>query len=240
MSNQSDKKKAAPYLAFATFTNALDNVAAHSVPNIIDRSSFPSFSGGAVAATLSSFRFFGLIDDDGRPTEALHDLAMNKDKREPNIKALLEEHYQSLIALDLSRATPSQFDDAFSSEAFGVSGDTRVKSKIFFIKAAQYAKIPISKLLLKKSRSSGPRKARKAKAASTENGADIFKAQDPPVATPITSGNHATKIVRLNGGGTVMLTASVDVLSLTGKDREFVFSVIDLLNGYESEGNTSE
>lgn len=238
MSNLSEKKKTAPYLAFATFLNALDNVAVHSVPNIIDRSSFHSFSGGAVAATLSAFRFFGLIDENGTPLPVLHELAMKKAEREQNIRALLESHYPSLIALNLPGATPAQFDEAFSSETFGVSGDTRVKSKIFFIKAVQYAKIPISKLLLNKARASGPRKSRRPKVRNS-GAAETTSTPSTPTMDNVgeSSGSHATKIVRLNGGGAIMLTASVDVLSLTGKDREFVFKLIDLLNGYESGNN---
>lgn len=227
---ETTKKKSAPYLPFATFTNALDSVAAHSVPNIIDRSSFPSFSGGNVAATLSAFRFFDLIDNTGAPLMELHTLAMNKADREANIRALLEKYYASLIALDLSRTTPSQFDEAFSSEAFGVTGDTRVKAKTFFIKAAQAAKIPISKLLLNKARASGQRKPRKPK-VNNIGGNSIDNAV---YEQPAPAGGHATKIVQLSGGGTVMLTASVDILSLKGKDRDFVFKLIDMLDAFET------
>jgi len=241
MADQSDKKHAAPYLAFATFTNALDNIAAHSVPNVIDRSSFPSFSGGAVAATISALRFFDLIDEHGKPQKALHDLAMKKDERVENIKALLEKKYRNLIELDLSRATPTQFDEAFSSALYNVSGDTRGKSKTFFIKAAQFAQIPISKLLLNKTRASG-RRSKKVKAGNggIKTAAEIPIPEMAAAVGAGVSGNHATKIVRLVGGGTVMLTASVDVLSLSGKDREFIFKVIDLLNAYESGEPTPE
>lgn len=233
--NTDNKKRSAPYLAFLTFLNALDNVAAHGVPNFIDRSSFPSFSGGAVAATLSAFRFFELIHEDGRPTERLHEIAKNADSRQQNIKSLLNAHYKNLIALDLSRATPSQFDNEFSSDLYNVNGDTRVKAKTFFIKAAQYADIPISKLILSKARSSAPRKPKKPKTAS------VSTATVAPTIIPeaIPNNSIATKIVRLSGGGNIMLTASVDVLNLSGKDRDFVFRVIDLLNDYDSEVNAS-
>jgi hypothetical protein len=233
MSEPSEKPNAAPYVPFSTFISALDNVAANSVPNFIDRHCFTSFSGAAVAGALSSFRFFGLIDANGKPEKLLHDIAMDKGdtERKRNIKALLEKHYAGLIALDLSRTTPSEFDREFSSEHYGVNGDTRVKAKTFFIKAAQFAEIPISKLLLKKAR--GPRKPKKAKDPGAIIGQGVAASKGGE-SEQHTGGSHATKIVRLHGGGTVMLTASVDVLSLKGKDREFVFNLIDLLSSYES------
>lgn len=235
MADTTEKKKAAPYAPFATFQNALDNVAQHSVPNIIDRSSFPSFSGGMVAATLSAFRFFGLIDEEGKPSQLLHNVAMEKENRKVNIRTLLENHYPDLIALDLSRATPSQFDNVFSTERYGVSGDTRTKSKIFFLKAAQFAEIPISKLLLNKSRASAPRKPRKGNA----NGKQEFTSQATPTINPAPSGTQHSKQIALSGGGTLTLALSVNLWDLKGKDRDFVFALMDKIEAYETPAEPS-
>jgi hypothetical protein len=231
MSDDQPRRKPAPYLAFATFTNALDNVAAHGVPNVIDRSSFPSFSGAAVAGTLSAFRFFGLISDEGKPLPSLHDLAVDKERRKENIRALLEKHYAPLIALDLSRSTPSEFDGAFSSETFNVSGDTRTKAKTFFLKAAQFADISISKLLLNKVRVSPSNK--RSKRVKT-NGVGERNTATGAVQQRYTPPTEGMKTIQLDSGGTLTLTATVNVLALTGRDRDFVFKLIDLLNGYEA------
>lgn len=199
MSDSPDKKKTAPYISFSTFTSALDAVKNAGVPNIIDRHSFPSFSGGAVAAVLSSFRFFNLITDDGHPTQELHELANNSDARQKNIKALLERYFDSVIAIDLTRATPPQLDQAFGEEKYNVTGATRRKAQAFFIKAATFAEIPIGKLLSSKTRASSPRKPRKPKpAADNHKPQDVVNnngggQQDPPpnpgaIRTPIPLG----------------------------------------------------
>lgn len=232
MNDGNDRKKTAPYISFATFQSALDAVANAGVPNIIDRHSFRSFSGGAVAAVLSSFRFFSLIDDSGHPAPELHELASDKDSRQKNIRFLLERHFDTIFSIDLLRATPPQLDEAFGSSKYNVSGATRRKAQAFFLKAAAFADVPIGKLLKNKTRASGPRKARKPKEK------DTYAVQRATAVAPFQDieavASAATKIVRLSGGGALMLTASVDVLSLTGRDREFVFKVIDLLNDFES------
>ena len=92
-------------------------------------------------------------------------------------------------------------------------------------------------MLTNKTRASGPRKARKPK---DKDDLGIPKAKvSAPFQDVEAVASAATKIVRLSGGGALMLTASVDVLSLTGRDREFVFKVIDLLNDFEA-ANTEQ
>lgn len=234
MAEQQEKRHTAPYIPFSTFTSALDNVAANSVPNFIDRHSFPSFSGAAVAGTLSSFRFFGLIDVNGKPEPPLHDLAMDKDGRQKNTRALLEKYYSDLIALDLSRTTPSEFDREFSGEQYSVSGDTRVKAKTFFIKAAQFAGIPISKLLLNKSRSSGPRKPRKPKGETLGNMTPTISEQSSNVKDQATKGNALKEIELVDSGKRVWIGTDANLFDIkAGNDLNFVLSLIKLFDKYE-------
>jgi hypothetical protein len=225
-----DKKvKTAPYLPFQTFTSALDNIAANSVPNVIDRHSFPSFSGAAVSSTLIALKFFGLIDDDGKPEDALHSLVMDKDGRKVAIKALLEKHYSNVFAIDLTRATPPQFDGAFTAELYNISGDTKTKAKTFFIKAAQFADIPMSKMLITKSRTSGARKPRKPK-GDAGGKATGSTAVQPPAQQ---SGKETSKTIEFSGGGKLTLTLDVNILELKGTDRTFVFDLIDKIEAYQ-------
>lgn len=236
MAEQSEKRHAAPYIPFSTFISALDNVAANSVPNFIDRHSFPSFSGAAVAGTLSAFRFFGLIDADGKPETALHDLAMNKDARQQNLKTLLERLYGDLIALDLSRTTPSEFDREFSSEKYNVSGDTRVKAKTFFVKAAQFADIPISKLLLKKSRITGPRKPRKQKGETLGAGeAGVGKQSGGNREDQFAQPKNALKEIELvESKKQVWIGTDANLFEIkAGNDLNFILSLIKLFDRYE-------
>lgn len=241
MNDSEERKKTAPYISFATFQSALDAVANAGVPSIIDRHSFPSFSGGAVAAILSAFRFFDLIDSAQRPSVFLHDLAVNKDDRKKNVKTLLEKHYDTIFEINLERATPPLLDNAFSAARYHVSGATKRKAQAFFLKAVAFAEIPIGKLLSSKSRNSGPRKPRKARPAN-----DTVKITPAGTLAPdqvelvSSTSSAATKIVRLKGGGTIVLTASVDPLSLIGRDREFFYKVVDLLAEYETSSSIEQ
>lgn len=232
MADSDEKKKTAPYISFTTFLSALDAVAAAGVPNIIDRHSFPSFSGGAVAQVLSAFRFFGLINDAGEPDERLHTLAKDKDHRPAHIRQEFERHFDTILALDLTRATPGQLDQAFSDSKYNVSGATKRKSQAFFLKGATFAEIPVGKLLLSKSRNvSAPRKPRKPKqgqGGGTGSGTGIT----PPPDEALTAGTKKT--IQLTNGGTLTLSLNVNILELRGKDRQFVFHLIDKIEEYET------
>jgi len=225
------KVKTAPYLPFPTFQSALDNIAANSVPNVIDRHSFPSFSGAAVSSTLVALKFFGLIDNEGKPEDALHDLAMDKDGRKQKIRVLLEKYYGNVVAVGLTRATPPQFDSAFAADLYNVSGDTKVKAKSFFIKAAQFAEIPMSKMLLTKSRTSGPRKAKKPKTSIPKGTTDETL---PPASETSASGNQTSTTIKFGRGGSLTLTLDVNILELKGTDRVFVFDLIDKIESHQS------
>jgi hypothetical protein len=52
------RKQTAPYLPFKTFISALDQLAAHGMPNHIDRTVFTSFSGMAAGQVLSALGFW--------------------------------------------------------------------------------------------------------------------------------------------------------------------------------------
>ncbi len=233
-----EKKRTAPYIPFPTFTTALDNVAEHNVPNVIDRTVFPTFSGASVSGVLSSFKFFGLTDDDGVPTDMMANLALQKEKRKQNVKDLIDKHYASLIQLDLSKVTPTQFDKEFSEELYNVSGNTKTKAKSFFLKAAQFADIQISKLLLQKSRASAPRKRRAKNSVNAHRQEE--ETYEPSGTINSAIDNGTTKRIELSNGGKLTLSASIDLLSLKGRDRDFVFKLIDLLDSYESEGSETQ
>ncbi len=143
-----------------------------------------------------------------------------------------------VCALDLTRATPPQLDGVFNAEQFGVSGDTRVKAKTFFIKAAQFADIPLSPLLLSKARSTSPRK-RKPAAASGGNGGSSTGSVVQQPAVP--HGQDSTsQTVHLSGGGSLTLIANVNLLTLTAEDRTFLFQIIDLMQKHGQKGSAAK
>lgn len=207
-------RRVVPYVPFKTFFTALDTLE-RGIPNQLDRSVWPSYSGAIQGQLLAAFRFLGLMDEDHRPTAALRELAADGERR-PALRRLLEKHYQRVVALDLTRTSPRQLEEAMRE--YGVSGATHKKAVSFFLQAAQYAGLPLSVLLKAKTRSSGFGHRRGAIPAEAAGA----KAAVAPM----------TKTVRLKTGGTVTLTASLDLFSLGAEDRAFVFDLIDRLQQY--------
>ncbi len=205
-----------PYVPFKTFLTALDALEA-SLPNQLDRSVWPSYSGAIQGQLLGAFRFLGLMDEGNCPTPALGELVTKRESRRDLLRALIERYYRPLVALDLTRTSPRQLDEAMRQ--YGLSGATHKKAISFFLQAAQFAGVPLSVLLRAKTRTAafGHRRA----AAAT------------PAPAPENSA-ALSKTVRLRGGGTLTLSASLDVFSLGGEDRKLVFDIIDRLQEYES------
>ena len=205
----------APYVPFKTFLAALETLE-RGIPNQLDRSVWPSYSGAIQGQLLGAFRYLGLMDDDYSPTAAVRELAANRDARRPLLRTLIEKRYQRLIALDLNRTSPRQLEEAMRD--YGLSGATHKKAISFFLQAARYAGIPMSPLLKAKTRTAG-------------FGHRRAPATPAPPATPPAA--PMTKSIRLRTGGTLTLTASLDLFSLGADDRAFVFDLIDRLQQYE-------
>jgi hypothetical protein len=223
-------KPAAPYLPFATFLTALDHLKAIGVPNKIDRAVFPSFNGTMQKQLLNSFQFLGLIDAAGTPLPGLTMLTDGAKDRKEGIKNMLQRNYPEIVSLDLTKVSPSQFDQKLGE--YNVSGDTFRKAKSFFLKAAQFSDLPLSPLLTRKTRnpSNGKRKRPHEQAAKAQAQPRTIKPDHPSTGT--------TKTIRLKSGGELNLSLSVDLFALTGADREFVFELVDKIQNYE--GNNED
>jgi len=204
-----------PYVPFKTFLTALDALEA-GLPNQLDRSVWPSYSGAIQGQLLGAFRFLGLMDEGNCPTPALAELVSKRGARRELLRGLIEHRYRTLVALDLTRTSPRQLDDAMRQ--YGLSGATHKKALSFFLQAAQFAGMPLSVLL-------------KAKTRTAAFGHKRAAASTPP---PETSAAPLSKTVRLRSGGTLTVAASLDLFSLAGDDRKLVFDLIDRLQEYES------
>jgi hypothetical protein len=201
-----------PYVPFRTFLAALETLE-RGCPNQLDRSVWPSSSGAIQGQLLGAFRFLGLMDEAQCPSAELRELIGKKESRRALLRRILEKNYSTLVAMDLSRTSPHQLEEAMRQ--YGLTGATHKKALSFFLQAAQYAGLPLSVLLRAKIRGSGggPRQ-RRAPAAE--------------VATAIAAG----KTVHLKSGGSVTLTTEVDLFSLSAEDRKFVFELIDRMQEY--------
>jgi len=203
-----------PYVPFKTFLTALDALEA-GLPNQLDRSVWPSYSGAIQGQLLGAFRFLGLMDEGNCPTPALADLVSKRGTRRELLRGLIERHYRTLVGLDLTRTSPRQLDEAMRQ--YGLSGATHKKALSFFLQAAQFAGMPLSVLLKAKTRTAAFGHKRAATVAAAE-----------------TPGAALSKTVRLRSGGTLTVAASLDLFSLAGEDRKLVFDLIDRLQEYES------
>jgi hypothetical protein len=228
MAAEEAKSQTVAYVPFRTFLTALDGLS-HGLPHVIDRSIFPQMSGVTQSQLMGALKFLKLISAEGKPTAALHALAVQKDKRAENLKAVLEDAYPELIQSDLSKATPSSLNAAF--EKFGLTGETNVKAKSFFLQAAKTAGIVLSPYLLKGTRTVSKRKkplgqSRGAEVAGT-SASRFDDLEDYEFVSP-----GVNKVIRLDNGSTLSLTLDKNFGELPSRQRKFVNEVIDMMEAF--------
>jgi hypothetical protein len=227
-----DKKPIAAYVPFKTFLNALESLG-HGVPHVIDRSVWPTFSGLYQSQTLAAFRFLGLIEEDGKPTEDLVKLVADKDHRKLHLRRVLEQSYASIVKKDLTKMTAASFDSAM--EEYGGSGDTHRKAVSFFLQAARYAELPLSPWIMKQSRSASTRKRR----------GPIPPKLKPPYIPPGDAADDGqpagpSKKIALRNGVYLSLAASNDVFKMDAEDRQFVLKLLEEMEAHETRIRASQ
>lgn len=227
--------QAAVYVGWGTFRNSIIDGMTEGLPNVIDKSIFVGMAGGVQSHMMAGLKFLGLIDEEGHPTEALSQLtAENEADRKVALAEILKSRYAALIAIGLERASMKQLLDTLES-SYRVSGDTREKAARFFISAAQYAGVPISRHILEGGISAGRRKAPAKRPSSPEIQAPAVTVA-PTTSAPIGSPSVGEqRVVNLVSGGTLTLSASVGFMKLAKADRDFVFGLIDQFDEYEKK-----
>jgi hypothetical protein len=228
----------AVYVSWTTFKNAIEGLA-QGIPNVVDRDAFPGLSWAVQAQLLTGLKFLGLITNDEKPraTPDLHTLAVaDEAARKKKMEAILRERYSDLFALDLTKATMGEVTDKMR-ESYGVSGDTLEKAVRFFLSAVKYVDVPVSRFLQPKDSAGAapvPRRRRpgRPRQKTTDTaGEDEEQEGDEPRPSSGTS-----RSVDLKSGGTLTVSASMDVFKLNAEDRTFVFGLIDKLEEYENKG----
>jgi hypothetical protein len=233
--NHLDLRKAAmakdertpPYLPFRSFMTALDHLA-QATPNVITKEVFPDHSGLLQGQVISALKFFDLVDEHGIPKgDTLERLASQRDinQRRVNLRPLLKISYADIIKLDLPRVTPSQLDTAFAK--YGVSGDTKKKAKTFFVKAAKFAGLNLSPLLMRKGRAPLSSRKRSSTPHLPYSNPKEVRSRSDENGAPTTS-----KTIRLKSGVILTVTAIGNLLDLDGGDRELVFGIMDQLKSH--------
>ncbi len=220
------KKLIAAYVPFKTFLTALETLEGGGVPNRIDGSIWRSFSGLVQSQVLGAFRFLGLVEGD-EPTPELRRLVEEKEKRPAVLRRVLEKSYSALVSRDLTKMTGRMLDGLM--EKYNVTGATKRKAVTFFLQAAKYGELPLSRFLLSQTRSSpGIRRRKKAGAGDvTASGGGAPALQSAP-------SSGSAKTVELENGVKVSLTVSADLFAMAAEDRKFVLSLVEKLEEYEA------
>ena len=87
-----------------------------------------------------------------------------EEERKEKLTKIVRDSYSDLIAIDLTKATRSHFEEKLG-ELYNVSGDTRVKAVRFFLSAASFVGLPLSTFIVPKDgKTKRPRKPRAANA----------------------------------------------------------------------------
>ncbi len=223
------EKRIAAYVPFKTFLTALETLESGGVPKQIDRSIWRSFSGLVQSQVLGAFRFLGLVEGDA-PTPELRKLVEDKQNRPAVLRRMLEKSYSGLVSRDLTKMTGTMLDGLMGK--YGVTGATKRKAVTFFLQAAKYTELPLSRFLLSQTRSS-PGIRRKKKIGPGE--ATVNGRGAPAPQSALNSGS--TKAIELQNSVKLSLTVSADLFAMAAEDRKFVLSLVEKLEEYEAMSN---
>ncbi len=148
-----------PYFSAITFSNFIDGHR-RTQPTRFDRSIMSNIAGGDQARILKALHFFGLSDEEARPTKVFHDLEnLDAERMQAAWVELLRRAYPFLFSnFDLEKATHAQLEERFREQ--GIQGDTVRKAVGFFIGMARLAGLTLSPYF-KTMKARGPRAARK-------------------------------------------------------------------------------
>jgi hypothetical protein len=226
-----EAKRSAVYVPWVTFKGALDQLA-QGMPSRIDRSVFPGIAWNVQSQLFAGMKFLGLLKGEDEPTPVLDDLVKgSEDERKAKLRSVVQERYAELIAIDLTKATRAHFEEVMG-ELYAVTGDTRQKAVRFFLNAAEYVGIPLSAFIAPKKGTNGKPKRANGKPRATARRTPVFPVPPAP-DTPLGPEVRGTaKSIQLQSGGTLTLSATLDLFALNAADRKFVFELIDKLDGY--------
>lgn len=182
---------AAPYVSWPASEASFGQMKAVGVPDDQVRQEHLSGLGTRTVITqaMAMFRFMGLTDAEDRPMPLMHEFvaAFGTPDWPRVLRGAVERAYPRIVALDLSRATRQQLDEAF--KAYPSSSDAvRKKAVTFFLSAARAAGIPLSAELAEPRRRPGGTALRQAAAdhaTPDQPGApDLFPNPSPDQPSP--------------------------------------------------------
>lgn len=226
------ERAALPYLPFDTFRNFVEGLEGRPLPPRIDRSLMAGTAGGTQTLLLAALIHLELIADDRSVLPPFRELVVaESDDRQRLMEQLLRRTYPAAMTLAREHATADQLAECFRS-ASGYQGSTLRKAITFFLNMAKYAQVDLSPFFRSPAQTPGPRKA---VGRRPRNSTMAHAATDRQPAVPTVAPVVEARSIDLVSGGTVTISCSVSFLSLSRSDREFVFGLVDSLDGYSAE-----
>ncbi|HUY23785.1 MAG TPA: hypothetical protein VND54_10125 [Candidatus Saccharimonadales bacterium] len=165
------------------------------VPKRIDKSYLNKLAGSMQGQVFSALRALDLMDADKQPTAVLRSLVSDGDNRPAHWKEIIERNYGWAVVLGTD-ATHQQLSEAFRDNAPKLSATTRDRAMAFYLQAAAYAGIPLSKFFHGGVGSVAggtrpPRRVRQPRVRATP-------AETPPKTDPLpSSGSHRDAFINL-------------------------------------------
>ena len=224
--DQQVKKPTVAYAPFKTFLSAIQTLE-HGVPDTIDRTVWPSFSGVIQSQILGTFRFLGLIQPDGTTTPELKKFVAEESSRKEILRKLLERSYPEIMKKDPSKMSMGAFESTMRE--YGVTGATLQKADSFFLQAARFSDLPLSHHILSQTRAVSPRKRKAAPRLKQDDGITTNNGD----LRSIIAGS--TKTIMLNRGAKLTLQTSADTFQMAPEDRGFVLKLLDQIEDYEAQ-----
>jgi len=229
--------KAPPYISWQTFLSLVERMEKEGPPPRIDRSYLVGMSGGYQTQVLGALKSLDLIDDDGRVSEELADLATQPEERPAGIRTIFERKYAGAIKLGKVKATHGQLEEEFRKT--GLSADPMRKAMSFFLHGSKFAGLDLSpyfripKQTVSGGRTGKLRGRRKAsqKSNETESGGEVEDEEEEPARLGASRGEEFE--IELSDGGKLTLRASVAFMRLPRTDREFLFRLVDQMQEYQ-------
>lgn len=134
-----------PQLGFRTFLNVLVKIAQAGVPQTFDAAAFDGEGTSRTMTTLyrHALLFLGLMDHDGRPTDAMYEFArLDEAGRKKFLYEVGLQAYAPIV--EVARRNGSQEELNQAVEASGLSGSSIEKGANFYVAFAEYTGLPIS------------------------------------------------------------------------------------------------
>jgi hypothetical protein len=144
---EAERTAAPPYLPWKTFIGFLTILKKTAIPQRIDRSVMPGFSGSNKSQLLATLRFLGLIAEDGTVTDDLRRLvnAVGLPEQWKEVLAdMLYPPYSNILGdLDLNSGTAQQLVERFRTIG-KLDGSALRKAVAFFLAANASAGLTMS------------------------------------------------------------------------------------------------